>query len=415
MKDTSKKAVALLWHRFGPYHHARLRAARRLFEVVGVQFSPVDPVYAWDAVKPGAGMLTLFEDRFSQEVPPDEVRARVAAAFGALRPMALAVPGWSDRAPLAALEWAKDHAVPALLMSPSQRDDAPRTRLREWVKGRLVRLFDAALVGGAPQARYLEDLGFPTERISAGYNAVDNAYFARGAARARSQAALLRRRMRLPRDYFVVSARLVPKKNLENLFRAYRVYQMGMERLGVRAWKLLVLGDGVLRPRLESLARERGLAGNVFLPGFKQYGELPAYYGLARALVLPSLSEQWGLAVNEAMASGLPVFVSHRCGCAEDLVQEGVNGRLLEPRDPAQMASVLRWATLAGAGAGKELSAMGQAGHKIIAGHGPAGFGLGLKRSLELALNCPRRRLGALDRLLLRRVMLRTFKESQDA
>src|SRR5207247_9937771 len=59
---------------------------------------------------------------------------------------------------------------------------------------------------------------------------------------------------------------------------------------------------------------------HVHLPGFKPYDELPAYYALANAFVHASTTEQWGLVVNEAIASGLPVIVSNRCGCAPELV-----------------------------------------------------------------------------------------------
>jgi len=63
----------------------------------------------------------------------------------------------------------------------------------------------------------------------------------------------------------------------------------------------------------------------VHLYGFRQIDETPAFYALAEAFILPSLYEEWGLVVNEAMASGLPVIVSETAGCAEDL---------LEPTDP---------------------------------------------------------------------------------
>ena len=60
--------------------------------------------------------------------------------------------------------------------------------------------------------------------------------------------------------------------------------------------------------------------GTVFYYGFRQIEENPVFYALAEAFVLPSLKEEWGLVVNEAMAAGLPVIVSHTAGCAEDLV-----------------------------------------------------------------------------------------------
>ena len=60
--------------------------------------------------------------------------------------------------------------------------------------------------------------------------------------------------------------------------------------------------------------------GAVYFYGFRQIEENAIFYALAEAFVLPSLKEEWGLVVNEAMAAGLPVIVSRTAGCAEDLV-----------------------------------------------------------------------------------------------
>ena len=60
--------------------------------------------------------------------------------------------------------------------------------------------------------------------------------------------------------------------------------------------------------------------GTVFFYGFRQIEENPVFYALAEAFVLPSLKEEWGLVVNEAMACSLPVIVSRTAGCAEDLL-----------------------------------------------------------------------------------------------
>jgi 1,2-diacylglycerol 3-alpha-glucosyltransferase len=79
----------------------------------------------------------------------------------------------------------------------------------------------------------------------------------------------------------------------------------------------------------------------VLLPGFKQYSELPVYYGLASAFVHASTSEPWGLVVNEAMASGLPVLVSNQCGCAPDLVREDRNGFTFDPCSVQQLTELM--------------------------------------------------------------------------
>ncbi len=71
------------------------------------------------------------------------------------------------------------------------------------------------------------------------------------------------------------------------------------------------------------------------LPGFKPYDELPVYYALANAFVHASTSEQWGLVVNEAIATGLPVIVSNRCGCAPELVNG--NGFTFDPTNEDEL------------------------------------------------------------------------------
>ena len=159
-----------------------------------------------------------------------------------------------------------------------------------------------------------------------------------------------------------------------------------------------------MRADLCRLISDLGLQGCVHLPGFKQYPDLPAYYGLARALVLPSVSETWGLVVNEAMASGLPVLVSNRCGCAPDLVQEGVNGWTFDPGDTGQLAGLmLRLAETPR----ERLEAMGEASRRIVADWGVKRFAAGLKAAVDKALEVGPKRAGLLDRPLLRALMLR--------
>ena len=62
-------------------------------------------------------------------------------------------------------------------------------------------------------------------------------------------------------------------------------------------------------------------APGVHFYGFRQIEENPVFYALADVFILPSLWEEWGLVVNEAMASGLPAVVSETVGCAEDLLE----------------------------------------------------------------------------------------------
>jgi glycosyltransferase involved in cell wall biosynthesis len=77
------------------------------------------------------------------------------------------------------------------------------------------------------------------------------------------------------------------------------------------------------------------------MPGFVQNGLLPKFYSSATVFLQVSLAETWGLAVNEAMASGLPVLVSRACGCVPDLVSDGLNGCVVDGEDISAISNAM--------------------------------------------------------------------------
>jgi glycosyltransferase involved in cell wall biosynthesis len=88
---------------------------------------------------------------------------------------------------------------------------------------------------------------------------------------------------------------------------------------------LLMLGEGDLRERIQSRAREV-LSDRAIFPGFVNQTQLGRYYRAADICVLPSISESWGLVINETMIFGLPAVVSKGVTCGPDLVLEGQTG-----------------------------------------------------------------------------------------
>ena len=265
-----------------------------------------------------------------------QVCGRIENALQNCRPDAVAIPGWSDKAALAALRWCMETGTPPILMSESTALDQSRARWREWIKARIVSLCSTALVGGERHVSYLAKLGMPRKQIFIGYDVVDNDYFARSSVEIRNSKLEIRKEYGLPENYFLASARFIEKKNLPTLIHAYARYrQLAGNRdneqrtTGNRLWDLVLLGDGPLREFLNSQLSTLNLHRHVHLPGFKQYDELPVYYALAKAFVHASTTEQWGLVVNEAIASGLPVIVSSRCGCMPRIMRPSSldNGR----------------------------------------------------------------------------------------
>ena len=397
--------VAVIFHRFGPYHCARLEAAARHCDVTGIEVAAETQDYAWSRVKdtPGYSGLTLFPSGDTRTMSDKQISTRVENALQSCSPDAVAIPGWSDKGALAALRWCMETGTPPILMSESTALDEPRVGWREWIKGRIVRLCSMALVGGQRHVDYLIELGMPRDQIFTGYDVVDNEHFRQKAAEVRNQRSEVRQKYGLPENYFLAAARFIEKKNLPTLVRSYALYRQlagntdnRQQTTDHRPWDLVLLGDGPLRGPLNSQLSTLNLQDSVLLPGFKQYEELPVYYGLANAFVHASTTEQWGLVVNEAVASSLPVIVSNRCGCVPELVQD--NGFTFDPMNQHELASRLfEMASLSD----DERESLGHASRRIATNLGPNRFGEGLKRAATMAIDLPRRKFRAFDRAIL--------------
>jgi glycosyltransferase involved in cell wall biosynthesis len=362
--------------------------------IVGIEVVAKDRTYAWDVVRGSEGFrrVTLFETE-EANLAGSRLEVTIGRILERECPAALAVCGWSLPEALAGLAWAASNSVPSLVMSESQRQDHRRNRLAESVKRRVVSLSSAALVGGSTHVDYAAELGLPRERIFTGYDVVDNEHFRSGAAQA-GEDAPLRARLGLPARFFLTCCRFVYQKNLLRLLEAYGRYRVS----SLDPWSLLLLGDGPLRADVERAIRGLGLEKWVLTPGFMQYDVLPAYYGLASSFILPSMREPWGLVVNEAMAAGLPVLVSERCGCARDLVEEGRNGFTFDPYDVEELSKLmLRLSSMPE----EQREAMGKASQEISSRWTPQVFAENLEKAVEAALAAPRPRLSAVDRGLL--------------
>lgn len=384
--------ITVIFDNFGPYHLARLAALDKECELTAIELHRTSSEYDW---------LPRGQVDFSCQTlaGPDEtgrdVLPTLRTALDESRPEAVFVPGWSSRAAITALRWAQTAGVPAILMSDSRAEDAPRRWLSEWIKRQIVVGFAGALVAGTAHRNYARALGVPEAFIETGYDVVDNAHFAAGAEAARAADSRLRADLALPEAYFLVSTRLIKKKNLIFLLDAYSLYRAQAAHAPL---DLVIVGDGPLRPVLETHLRQLGLELHVHLPGFIQYESLPAYYGLATALVMPSITDQWGLVVNEAMASGLPVLVSTGSGAAQDLVAQGTNGYMFDPSRTDELAQQM--VALSDTPAAR-IAEMGAASRAIIEAYTPQRFASAATSLVATLLARPPRRLSAVRRALL--------------
>ena len=85
----------------------------------------------------------------------------------------------------------------------------------------------------------------------------------------------------------------------------------------------ILVGDGQLK---EEMMRQSANLPNMVFMDFQNQSVMPSVYRMGDVYIMPSLSETWGMGINEAMACGIPVIASERVGCAADLVLENKTG-----------------------------------------------------------------------------------------
>jgi glycosyltransferase involved in cell wall biosynthesis len=390
-------------------HIARLDACQRreTHRYIAVSASQTQRDYGW-AFQGDHRIIALETERDFDDVPAAEWNARIDTLWESAPPDAVCVAGYSHPSMLSLISTCLARHVPWVIMGDSQHVDHVRSAWREYLKARVVRLASSALVAGTPHVDYFHSLGVRRDRIFTGYDVVDNTYFAERSAFAKDPEL----------GFLLSSSRFIPKKNLFRVLSAYRAYiQLCEHRGGSSCRDFVLLGDGELRSDLIEHAIRLGLRvrsdtclaeikdhakargePTIFLPGFRQIHELPSYYGNAAAFVHASTSEQWGLVVNEAMASGLPVLVSNRCGCARDLVHAGVNGWTFDPGDVAALTDLLfRVSTIPDSMRLK----MGLASQTIIEQWGPERFADGISQAVDCALRTGPGQSTFLDRAIV--------------
>lgn len=110
------------------------------------------------------------------------------------------------------------------------------------------------------------------------------------------------------------------------------------KNLNIPDQKLIFVGNGPLEKQMKNSAKN--YASIIFLP-FQNQTKMPSIYQIADIYCLPSISETWGLAINEAMAASKPILASNKVGCGVDLIKNGENGYIFESNNLKDLTNKL--------------------------------------------------------------------------
>jgi len=330
------KKLLIVYNDWRPYSHARFTAIAKHSKdtELTVFFQNSDVKYRkWDAEIIDSPYKMVFLKNIGIPVSANtaficNINYNIYQEIKKYNPDRIIVAGWDSFATLAAVVYARTHNREIVLWAGSTiyEDSFIRKISLPYVKF-ILRFFDGFISYGTASEEYMRMLGV-RKNIEHFYNSVDVDHFLTQGQLSQQEKGMLKEQIgvRNSSRVIVFSGRLVAIKCVDLLIKAFLQVNEKFQDI-----ELLIVGYG---PEEQKLKKMAGGNSRIHFLGHRGIDEIPGIYGISDILVLPSISEPWGLVVNEAMACGCAIVVSDRCGCSRDIIQGNgivVEGGKLDP------------------------------------------------------------------------------------
>jgi glycosyltransferase involved in cell wall biosynthesis len=197
---------------------------------------------------------------------------------------------------------------------------------RRFLRRKLFRLADAVIVNGRSGARYVRGFGVPANRV----------FFAPYTTDLRPFLALPIERSDSTRKTLLFLGSLSTRKGIVPFLSSLLCWARAHKNVQIT---MKIAGEGPLRAQIASLRCPLNLS--LILLGHLEYERLPELYAEVGVLVFPTLADEWGLVVTEALASGVPVLGSIYSQAVEELVVDGKSGWTFSPEREGDAAFAL--------------------------------------------------------------------------
>lgn len=249
---------------------------------------------------------------------------------------AILVYGWAYQAHLKAI-WYFKNKIPVFFRGDStllNKKNSLKNSIKKLLLNWVYRHTDHAFYVGKNSKAYFEKFGLKNDQLTFVPHAIDNERFAKDYT---TEALALRQKISVkPEEILILFAgKLEPVKNPDLLLNVF-------EKLNQPNAHLLFVGNGPLEKQLKAKKELLKTASQIHFIDFQNQSAMPGIYQSCDLFCLPSKSETWGLAVNEAMACGKAVLVSDQVGCAVDLVFEEKNGAIFQSENELDLVQKLQ-------------------------------------------------------------------------
>jgi glycosyltransferase involved in cell wall biosynthesis len=254
-------------------------------------------------------------------------------------PDAILVYGWAFKSHLKVLRYF--HKKKTVLFRGDSVIVSERNLLKKIIRNFFLKWVyshvDKALYVGELNKRYFLKNGVHNNQLVFVSHAIDNERFLDHETENRVAALNWKKELNIPENdlVFLYAGKLDRNKNIRFLLDVFCKIKNTFAHL-------VIAGNGIME---EDLKKEFGSNKNVHFIPFQNQLKMPVLYRMADIFVLPSLSETWGLGVNEAMICGCALLISDRAGAAFDLVENGKNGYCFNPKDSTDLLDKILWMT----------------------------------------------------------------------
>ena len=309
--------------RIGPYHDARFGAISNLddFDLNVLEFDSFSERYPWkEKINKKYKVHKLsktLKNKFRLNI-----KKEIDKILKYCKPDIIFISGWDHKSSYYLIFVANLQKIPIVIISDSRYKDAKRNFLIELVKKFLLKGCSSALVAGIESEKYITKLGFKKSNIFKPYDVIDNDFFCSN-------------NFQKNKIYILCVARFIEKKNHLKLIKAFASYKNNGGKLN-----LILIGEGPEKEKILSQIKTLSCSSSITIKKWQEIRELKEYYLKAKAFVLFSKYDQWGLVVNEAMASGIPCIVSTECGCYQDLVKNKNTGWGVDPSNEEELTKI---------------------------------------------------------------------------
>lgn len=234
-----------------------------------------------------------------------------------------------------ALVYCKISRIPYIIFSGAIKKVTDKSFLRYFVRRILISQAAAYIVYGTRAKKYLIGMGAKLNKMFIAFNTINIKFYSSKENTSRitkdNNLAMSKENINI-----IYVGQLIKRKGLTNLLESLKFVEEKYNN-----FRLYLIGTGPLETSLKELSRDLKINRYIKFCGFKTIRELKKIYYQADLLILPSFFEIWGLVINEAMAVGIPVIASKYAGAVDDLIDDGINGFVVDPYNIQKLADAI--------------------------------------------------------------------------